>query len=345
MQLSFDLINSLVIHPYQGVDDSRLKKNLLEISTKFTKNRDQISDYVSSDEFVSAYTLFYFPTGFVKFDWLMNRIPYKVIESMKQMNFIDVGTGPGTYVSAFLDLVGESYQGEVKLIESSPAMLKQAKKTISKLFPQFHGLVEGSQFKGIRKNILFFGNSFNEIGPTEAKKLIIKYDPELIIFVEPGTKDVFNQIIHFRDDVLGLSYNQVYPCPSSKNCPMKNTDDWCHQIIHTTHHPSIEQLSQIIHKDRRTMPLIAHVYSKESVDLPSTRTVRIFPETKFSFEFQVCRDNQLLKFETMKKHYSKDQKNEIEELSVGDTLEINIEKTLPDGKIRGQIYSPSSTKK
>jgi hypothetical protein len=345
MHLSFDLINSLVIHPYKGVDDPRLKKNLQEISTKFTQDRNQITDYISSDELVSAYTLFYFPTGFVKFDWLMKRLPIELAQSMKEMNFIDIGTGPGTYVSAFLDFVGETYQGEIKLVESSASMLKQAKYTIAQLFPHFENLHVTSDFTNQKRNILFFGNSFNEMGQSEARRYIEKFNPDILIFLEPGTKEVFLQFITFRDEILKKNYYQVYPCPSSESCPMKNTDNWCHQIMLTTHESSIEQLCQILHKDRRTMPMMAHVYSKSEMPLPSTRLVRIFPETKFSYEFQICHNNQILKFETMKKLYSKEEKNLIEEFNVGDSLEINIEKTLNDGKLRGKIYSSSSTKK
>jgi ribosomal protein RSM22 (predicted rRNA methylase) len=345
MHLSFDLINSLVIHPYNGVDDPRLKKNLLEISKKFTQERQLIADYVETDELVSAYTLFYFPTGFVKFDWLMNRLPENLTKSFKDMNFIDVGSGPGTYACAFLSFVGEPFDGEIKLIEPSISMLKQAKQTVSKLFPNFSNLRVATNFINLKKKILFFGNSFNEMGSVEAGKLIKEYDPEVIIFLEPGTKEVFGEIISFRDEILQRNYHQVYPCPSHDRCPMKNSHDWCHQVMSTTHEKSIEQLSQILHKDRRTMPLIAHVYSKEKYSTAFNRIVRIFPETKFSYEFQLCQNNQISKFETMKKLYKKEDKRFIEELSVGDEMVMSVDKTLNDGKLRGVVYSSSSTKK
>ncbi|MFZ4714305.1 MAG: small ribosomal subunit Rsm22 family protein [Bacteriovoracaceae bacterium] len=338
MQLTFESINSLVIHPFTGVDDPRLKKNLQNISQNFTINRDKLSQYLENDEMVSAYTLFYMPTGFVKFSWLMKKLDQSLAQSFSDYDFIDLGSGPGTYSAAFLDYVGEGYQGSVYAHETSPFMSKQAKETIKNLFPKFLSFSVNTEMKSGRKKILFFGNSFNEMGNTLARSYIKKFDPSVIIFLEPGTKDVFSNILPMREELIKSGFQVAYPCPNHKQCPMEGKDDWCHQVMKTTHHPSIEQLSQILQKDRRSMPMVAHVYVKDSVVSAQNRIVRIMPPTKFSYEFQLCRENTLVKVETMKKKYNKDQKSIIEELSFGDKLELEVEKVLPDGKLRAKIH-------
>ena len=83
--------------------------------------------------------------------------------------------------------------------------------------------------------------------------------------------------------------------------------------------------------DRRTLPLIAHVYKKEKKAIEregSARLIRILSETKFSFVLEVCieESNLLkhLKFELMKKDLSKDVIKKFRKTNLG----INIKYVL-----------------
>ena len=310
MELSFDLINSFLIHPYQGVDDSKLHKNIQLISENFTKDRDQIKKYLESDELVSAYTAFYFPTNFVKLRKLFELLPREIVESFSDYDVIDVGSGPGTYAAAFLDYF-PSFNNQLYLIESSSAMVKQAQKLLSGLKHEFKNLKINKQVSGEKKRLMIFGNSLNEMGADQAINLIESNKVSVVIFIEPGTPQAFAQILPARDSLISKKFQILYPCPGHENCPIKNTENWCHQIFYKVHHGSIESLSQIIKKDRRTLPVLAHVYSKDHCGNVQATLFRVLEETKFSFNFEVCVGDKIQKIEVMKKDYDKSQQKNI----------------------------------
>lgn len=330
MELSFDLINSFLVHPYKGVDDPKLHKNIQAISQNFTTDRDQIKKYVESDELVSAYTAFYFPTNFVKLRKLFEHLPPKVVESFQDYDVIDVGSGPGTYAAAFLDYFPQ-FQNQLYLLESSKHMTKQAEKVISTSFPAFSNLRVNKQISGEKKRLMIFGNSLNEMGAEQAQNLIESNRASVIIFIEPGTPQAFKQVLKLRDHFLKKNFQILYPCPNHQTCPIKETENWCHQIFHEVHHPSIESLSQIIRKDRRALPVTVHVYSRDHERVEKQAILfRVLAETKFSFNFEVCENNLLKKIEVMKKNFNKSQQKIISSYTSGDSLSYEFVKEFPD---------------
>lgn len=331
MELSFDLINSFLVHPYQGVDDSKLHKNIQLISENFTKDREQIKKYVESDELVSAYTAFYFPTNFIKLEKLFKLMPEDVIKSFSDYDVIDVGSGPGTYAAAFLHIFPQ-FTNQLYLIESSVAMRKQAEKTIKTLFPAFGQMKVNAQVSGEKKRLMIFGNSLNEMGFAQAKNLIESYKASVVIFIEPGTPQSFAEMLPLREALVSKKFNILYPCPVSTACPMTDTNNWCHQIFHEVHHSTIETLSQFLKKDRRTLPVIVHVYSKDhrAVSPKSAVIFRVLDETKFSFNFQVCSQNVIKKIEVLKKDYTKEEQKQIAQSLAGMELNYSVQKDFPD---------------
>lgn len=330
MRLSFDLINSFLVHPFKGVDDPKLHKNLALISQNFTQDRSKINQYVETDELVSAYTAFYFPTNFIKLKKIFELLPKNVVESLLDYDVIDVGSGPGTYAAAFLDYF-PSFQNQLYLIESSKMMCEQAKKTLTYLFPNFTKLKINQQISGDKKRLILFGNSLNEIGHAQALNLIESNKASVVIFIEPGTPQVFQEILPLREKLLNKKFNILYPCPSSADCPIKDDkSNWCHQIFHEVHEQSIETLSQYIQKDRRTLPVIAHVYGKEFSSEKKQNAVifRVFAPTKFSFNFEICEGEKIQKIEVMKKDYSKDQQKIIEQMLAGMPIKFSVQKTF-----------------
>jgi len=171
-----------------------------------------------------------------------------------------------------------------------------------------------------------------------AAQIIKEVDPKYIIFICLGTPFVFKQLMHLKQNHL-QSYNVLYPCPSQNVCPLIDSrTDWCHQIILASHHPSIERLSQILHKDRRHLPALIHVYQKNGVSLAQTRLVRVLKETKFSFEWEVCDgENQYLKLQVVKRGLKVAEIKKIRELSPGASVQYKVLKELPGGVLRVKI--------
>lgn len=331
------------------LSESELVKKLKIISQNFTIKREHIKDYVLDEKFVSAYSAFYLPTNYPKFSFLMNSLSLEFREKIKDYDFYDIGSGPGTYSLAFLDYLNGDYERNVFVIDSSSLMLKQAKNILGHYHRDkkihYGTAIEPSQ----RKKIFFFGNSINEIGRAGLKNLINTHSPDIVMFIEPGTSDFFKEALGIREMLIDKKFSILYPCINASACPIAKIIDsggveWCHQVLRMTHEPSIERLSQLIELDRKIMPMIAHVYSMEKSHVNKIvhgRLFRFLNETKFSFEWQVCfgenEENKLAKFEIQKRSLSKSDQKEMKKLSVGIGFNFEIEKELGPNHFRVKL--------
>lgn len=325
--LSLNEIRPHLLNPH--LKDNELVRLIKEMSEKFTKKREHIEDYVLSDDFVSSYAALYLPTNIPKLNFVLNKLPNNILEDIFQRTFIDVGSGPGTYSLGMCLEKGEALK-EIYCIDSSKSMLNQAKKMLEGFFPEANVKYQTSFTNQATESVLFFGHSINEMGIKEASRLIAKVNPEYIMWIEPGTSLLFPELLKLRTE-LAQDYDVLYPCPSMLTCP----NDWCHQVLRTSHENSIERLSQMVSLDRKILPLVAHVYKrKKELSQPSQRSIitRFICETKFSFEYEVCSflegKNQILQIEIQKKNLSKELEKEFKNLNVGETIEFQIEKTI-----------------
>lgn len=315
---------------YQFKSDSELINAIEEISTKFTTERSRIGDYLKDPRLVSAYTAFYLLTNIPKLKEVLKWMPEGWVEELKKCDFIDLGAGPGTFSFAWKELgaAGDFYQ-----IELSALMKEQGKK----LWDGLHrsSLLQGSRWEwnSDKEKFLLFGHSANEMGAKVAIDYIEKINPEHILFIEPGTKDFFPKMLEIRDHLLKSGYKVLYPCPNEAQCPMRNSSDWCHQFIHVQQDSEIERISQMARKDRKLLPLTVQAYSKSFVvKNPVERIVRVLPETKFSFEWEICHNNHLEHYQVMKRDLSKQESKEMASILAGTAVESEIIKDLEKAK-------------
>jgi len=333
-ELNYDHILQNLLTP---LTETQLISELKKISTNFTSKRDKIGEYVVSKEMVSAYTCFYLPTNIPKFDFLMNQLPLEVRKRIEDLDFLDIGTGPGTYLVAH----SQYFQNGKKLygLDSSSLMLEQARKLLGERATLSSSL--STDFSG---GVLFFGNSLNEMKHEKGLELVKKTNPEIVLLIEPGTKESFSEVSLFRKSLLEKGYGVVYPCPEpQKSCPAKG-EEWCHQVLRTVHEPDVERLSQLISLDRKAMPMIAHCYVKGH-ESKSHRALfyRFMKETKHSFDWQVCLEgsDELVIFEIPKRGMKKKEMKEFASKSVGESFEFEVEKELGLNRFRVSI-KPSS---
>ena len=321
-----------------NLSESELVKLIVEMSIKFTKKRDQITDYVFEHRHVSAYTSFYLPTNIPKLHFLLSKLSNDVLDDFKNRPFIDMGCGPGTYSLAWKKILKSQAHVEMIGVDSSQIMLDQASKIMNGFFPsgKFQTFRKFSEKKS--NSVLFFGHSINEMGRDKAQEQIMTIDPEYVIWIEPGTSELFQELKILRDIMLD-HYDVLYPCPSSNACP----NDWCHQVLRTSHDPSIERLSQLVSLDRKIMPMTAHVYrrkGKAPVINNDASVIGFLNETKFSFEYQVCflenGKNKNAAIEIQKKHLSKEEEKHFKNADVGERLFFEVEKQFGD-KLRVKL--------
>lgn len=296
---------------------------------KFTKKREQIGDYVLDDDHVSSYAALYLTTNIPKLHFLLSKLSASVLEDLIKRPFIDIGCGPGTF-SLGMSLLFEKSPPEIICVDSSRVMLSQAEKMLKGFFSEVHLKTLPRFNEKKSESVLFYGHSINEIGISKVQDQIMMVDPEYVIFIEPGTSELFGELKILRSALLE-SYDVLYPCPSQAACP----NQWCHQVLRTSHDQSVERLSQLVSLDRKIMPMAAHVYRRKKVEskkIPPATIIRFINETKFSFEYEVCflEDgvNKNAVIEIQKKQLSKEQEKSFKHSNVGDHLHFSVERVV-----------------
>lgn len=332
--LSLEEIKPLLLN--NKLSDPDIVRLIKEITLKFTKKRDQIGDYVMDRDLVSAYTALYLPTNLPKLHFLLSKLSDDVLNDLQDRPFLDVGSGPGTFSLGWKVLM--EGKGAITAIDQSPLMLDQATSIMKGFFPEVAFSTARKYSEKNSESILFFGHSINEMGIQKALDLIITVDPEYVMWIEPGTSDLFLELKKLRSFVLD-SYEALYPCPASSGCP----SDWCHQVLRMSHDASIERLSQLVSLDRKILPMAAHLYRRKKTN-PTFAPVLIqyIQETKFSFEYEAClpqpETNTLRTIEIQKKQLSKELEKAFKNADVGERLDFEAEKDLGK-KLRVKIRS------
>jgi hypothetical protein len=82
-------------------------------------------------------------------------------------------------------------------------------------------------------------------------------------------------------------------------------------------------------KDRRLLPLTVFAFSLPTKRMISgARVIRVFSETKFSFEWEVCEENIIYHFQVMKRGLSKQNLDLFASVKSGDMIQVEVDKTL-----------------
>lgn len=322
---------------YEFKSEQELFEAILEISKKFTVNRENISDYLRDDRLVSAYTIYYLLTNIPKFEGILTRLPESFVQILKSSTFIDMGSGPGTFSFAFKQWAGNEKQ--VYQVELSQKMKEQGRALWNAFYPEKE-LVQQTPTGEFDNSVMFFGHSANEMGVKTTLDYIKRINPTHLIFLEPGTKSFFPEMLSIRKALLASDWNQVYPCSSHESCPMEGSENWCHQYLHHVHSAELERLGQKLGINRRYMAMTLHVFSRHKFLTEKAKIIQIKSETKFSFEWVICgAENQLLEVQVMKKGLSKAQMKQLAQSLAGDLIEYQVEKELEGHKRRIKLIN------
>lgn len=317
---------------HQFKSEQEVFEAIAEISAKFTTNRENISDYLHDEKLVSAYTLYYLLTNIPKFEGVLKWLPSEFVSELKKSTFIDMGSGPGTFSFAFKNW-GHSTK-PIYQVELSKAMKKQARLLWDGFFADSE-LIQSIPTSIEGPSVMFFGHSANEMGVETALRYIEKISPTHIIFLEPGTKDFFKKMLVIREKLFQSSWNQVYPCSSNAPCPMKDQDNWCHQYLHHVHTDELERVGQIVGINRRYMAMTLQVFSRsDQWRSEHSKIIQIKSETKFSFEWVICSDNQLYDVQVMKRGMDKSELKKLNSYCAGELISYQVDRVLEGNKLR-----------
>lgn len=317
---------------HQFASEADLVKAVGELSVAFTTDRANIQKYLSDPRLVSAYTAFYLTTNLPKLAAVLSWLTPEFRQALSELELIDVGAGPGTFTLAWRELTG----GTSVMLETSTLMRQQAEK----LLQGVHG--EKARF-GLRElsgkpRLLLFGHSLNEMGVEAGLAYVKEAAPAHVWLIEPGTKEVFALALEFRRRMIREGWHVRYPCLGMGECPMANTGDWCHQYVEVRHDPEVERLTQLAQRDRRHLPLTVMMFERGPIENRAenlARIVRTFAATKFSHEWQVCREERglvLERFQLPFKSFPKSEKKAVEALLAGSLIQFEVEKVMSDSR-------------
>ncbi len=336
--IEFDQINSLALRPFEN--EHQLLKVLNSMSENFTIKRNQIAQNYSDEEKISAYLCYFFSTNISKVGACLNRLCPELVQEIAQSNIIDFGTGPGTTIFGLLEYFKE-FSGSMVGIDSSQLMLEQARKIQVSFYTDFNLSFQTNINSFPEENrTLIFSNSLNEVGDVFATNIIRKINPERVIFLEPGTKESFSHIREVQKNLYTLNYHVQYPCSQTLECTLSE-QDWCHQYLQLKFSSSIERLTQKMKKDRRSSPVIFHLYSKSKREKSSLVIFRYLGENKFSFEFEICNQENIIEKHQVLKSYLKSKgikKSKMKSYFIaGEIVKIKVIKKLAVGFYQSEV--------
>jgi hypothetical protein len=326
--------------------ESELLKSIDKLSENFTIQRDQVSDYLADEKLVSAYTAFYLTTNYPKLRHIMQMLPH-FIDRSEALEFIDVGSGPGTFAFALTDYFKGNPQTMIYGLETNPLMRRQANRIREGLYPHAPiKFLQGASEIPVKssKRILLFTHSLNEMGNEKGLKYIKELNPDYVMLIEPGTKSFFEQFLVFREKLIRLEAEILYPCMGQGSCPMQGTQDWCHQYLKVKHELDVERLSQMAHKNRKWLPLTLALFKMHKSSRHNDqhgRIVRTYSSTKFSFEWDVCflenGENKVNHFQAPFRSLNKADIKLYGDFLAGESIEFEIDKKLSDNQIRVKL--------
>jgi hypothetical protein len=349
-------LSDLKPHVLCELNESELVDELRQLQRFFTLERDRAAflSYVSDPRKVAAYTLFYLPTNLAKWDYLWSKLSHELKATLAEQDFVDMGSGPGTFSLAFLASLEGRFEGVIHLVDHSSLMLEQAKRLIFAFYPHisvksYESFAEFFSHKLDEKHTLFFGHSLNELDSFAQSNLLKQAKAQAIMWIEPGTPAAFKQIIPIRGALIDQGFFNHYPCMNQSSCPLareSNTQDWCHQVIHVSLEPEVARLAQILELNRHELPMMAHVFTKQS-PLPFEgaergRILRVRKETKHSFEWDICAEVQGGSLEWIhgslpKRGYSKAEQKKIGRMVAGDEVSYGRVKELAAQSFRIEL--------
>ncbi len=331
--ISLDKIKKSLI---EDLTEQQIVEGLNLLSNTFNIERAKIDSVYKRRQVIASYACFYLPTNMLKMSFTLGKLSQELISEIKGSTIIDIGCGPGTYIFAMIEHFKDTSMSFVG-IDHHPLMLEQARKIHQNLYDGFsiHWAQDFPRIEG--KKTVIFGNSINEMGHMQALKLIKKVKPDIIIAIEPGTMNSFEEVKSLRGLLIKDKFHVNFPCPGNGSCPM-DKDNWCHQVIKASLDHDLERLSQLIQKDRKTMPATIQVFSKVP-QCSENRIIRLEKNQKHAFLWNMCikeneESNSFKRIEVPKRGLSKKEIKTLENYSTGFSVEYSSVKILSNNLLR-----------
>ncbi|MBS0185982.1 MAG: hypothetical protein JSS34_06560 [Proteobacteria bacterium] len=170
-----------------------------------------------------------------------------VLRRLRQQNskfspnsFLDIGSGPGSFLWAFLEYFpkferGVLWEGNASFLDFLKLFLKEGE-TSFKSLQNVEVLEKNIINLSLTENEEYFdlvnlSYVLSEISEKEQPNLLEKAwkkTRDVLMIIEPGTPNGFLNILRARHFFKEQGGFFCAPCPHQNRCPLENTKDWCH---------------------------------------------------------------------------------------------------------------------
>ena len=288
--MQFEQLDYFFENQLNGIPLSQLKQCIEDISNHYRENKFFI---IKSKLYALAYALVRLPATGAALSYVLSQAPSSLFEKIE--NVIDLGSGPGTFLSL------TSFFPELQalhLVEKNPHFISFLQELIkdekgAHLHQKdFLSLDYQKMLSSKKPSAILASYSLGEIPANQHPFLerLFQSGADLLIFVEPGTPKGFQTLNGVRKFFLNsktdTTYSIVAPCSHHDKCPLEGfgSEKWCHfpvRLQRTKYHRFLkggtlgyedEKISYLILSKENHVPIGKRILgkpriSKGSIDL------------------------------------------------------------------------------
>lgn len=212
---------------------SELKECSQKLSNKYMNEKRTGKTLLAQKQEAIAYSVIRMPATFGAISKALNIILEN--NNIEIKSLLDVGAGTGAASWAVNEIIDID---EITCLERESVMSELGKK----LMNQTNGTLKSA--KWIAKDIIqdeldekadlvivsYMINELKESDRLIALDKLINSTNEILLIVEPGTPEGFNNIKRIRDEVIKRGLNIIAPCTHNQECPLPE-NDWCSTVV------------------------------------------------------------------------------------------------------------------
>jgi ribosomal protein RSM22 (predicted rRNA methylase) len=245
----------------------QLKQNILELSRRFTRERQQSPlSYLDNPQFLAAYLAYFFPVNLAKVQELLDELSPAHHWGHRNgvTRVLELGCGPGTGIMGVLDWAAssallENSRLECVAVDHSQEALQTCRQLwddyVARLAPQPCRLqlvrsdLQRDWTGALRQvggaapyDLIIVQNVLSELfvalpdrierrANIVAAALNLLSEKGTVMLIEPALRDSSRELHQVRDRLLATGACTVYsPCLHERSCPaLAHPDDWCHE--------------------------------------------------------------------------------------------------------------------
>lgn len=265
MQLPADL--RAKIEALLSADNRQILANAADSVSRKYRRLENGSLQIASDTEARAYLATRFPATWCAVTEALNRLK-EINPDFNPTTSLDLGAGPGT----------ASIAAQYHWPELEPSMLEP-----NASLRAIGQVIAGGEWQTARVENYAFDKEydlviasyvFNEVeGDLSSILQKIWEKSSVFVMIEPGTKQGYATILKARDYFLSIGANIIAPCPHHFECPLKNSERWCHfsvRVDRSRLHRDIKRDATLSYEDEKFSYLIV---SKQPTHKPLYRAL------------------------------------------------------------------------